>query len=208
LDLRWQQRSKSERRWVESYLRWLENGQNPEQASEMMAGLQTANEKCGYLLDWVRTQARHYRNLGKTVAILGGDHSTPLGLMEVLGQDLDSFGILHIDAHMDLRNAYEGFDYSHASIMFNALRIPSLSRLVQVGIRDYCPAEKECAEQDHVGEPKTREEEYGPGGIGQAREFTEVSETGHAHHGSQRRDDDPFMHRAARVVVVEPELHA
>ena len=148
LDLRWQQRSKSERRWVESYLRWLENGQNPEQASEMAAGLQTANEKCGYLLDWVRTQARHYRNLGKTVAILGGDHSTPLGLMEVLGQDLDSFGILHIDAHMDLRNAYEGFDYSHASIMFNALRIPSLSRLVQVGIRDYCPAEKECAEQD------------------------------------------------------------
>ena len=41
-----------------------------------------------------------------------------------------------------------------------------------------------------------------------AREFTEVSETGHAHHGSQRRDDDPFMHRAARVVEVEPELHA
>ena len=32
--------------------------------------------------------------------------------------------------------------------MFNALKIPSLSRLVQVGIRDYCPAEKECADQD------------------------------------------------------------
>lgn len=148
IDLRWQQSSKSERRWVESYLRWLEHGQNPEHRSEMAEGLRTANEKCGYLLDWVKSQARHYRNLGKTVAILGGDHSTPLGLMEVLGQDLDSFGILHIDAHMDLRNAYEGFTYSHASVMFNALQIPTLQRLVQVGIRDFCPAEKELADQD------------------------------------------------------------
>ncbi|MFM8960365.1 MAG: arginase family protein, partial [Bacteroidota bacterium] len=58
------------------------------------------------------------------------------------------FGILQIDAHMDLREAYEGFRYSHASIMFNALQIPSLTSLVQVGIRDYCPAEKELAQED------------------------------------------------------------
>ncbi|HVA99402.1 MAG TPA: arginase family protein, partial [Bacteroidia bacterium] len=40
-----------------------------------------------------------------------------------------------------LRDAYEGFEFSHASIMFNALKIKQVSKLVSVGIRDYCEAE-------------------------------------------------------------------
>ncbi len=45
---------------------------------------------------------------------------------------------------MDLRKAYEGFNYSHASIMYNALEeIPELKKLVQVGIRDYCEEERD-----------------------------------------------------------------
>ena len=51
------------------------------------------------------------------------------------------FGILQIDAHCDLRKAYEGFTYSHASIMYNALKLPAVGRLVQVGVRDYCDEE-------------------------------------------------------------------
>ncbi len=52
------------------------------------------------------------------------------------------FGILQIDAHADLRVAYEGFTYSHASIMYNVLgNIPQVKKLVQVGIRDYCDEE-------------------------------------------------------------------
>ena len=47
-------------------------------------------------------------------------------------------GVLHLDAHADLRDAYEGFTWSHASIMFNVLeRIPQVKKLVQVGIRDF-----------------------------------------------------------------------
>ena len=49
----------------------------------------------------------------------------------------EDFGILQIDAHMDLRKAYEGFEHSHASIMYNALKLPAISKLVQVGIRDF-----------------------------------------------------------------------
>lgn len=42
----------------------------------------------------------------------------------------------------DLREAYQGLNYSHASIMFNALNeIPQLTKLVQIGVRDYCHAE-------------------------------------------------------------------
>jgi agmatinase len=61
--------------------------------------------------------------------------------MQALAEKNPSFGILHIDAHADLRQAYEGFEYSHASIMFNAIKLPQISHLVQVGIRDYCEAE-------------------------------------------------------------------
>jgi agmatinase len=78
---------------------------------------------------------------GKTVGLLGGDHSTPLGFLRALAKRHESFGILHIDAHMDLRIAFEGFTYSHASIMYNALQLPNISTLVQVGIRDFCEEE-------------------------------------------------------------------
>jgi agmatinase len=58
--------------------------------------------------------------------------------MKAVAEKYGDFGILQIDAHCDLREAYEGFVYSHASIMYNALReIPELKKLVQVGVRDY-----------------------------------------------------------------------
>ncbi|MDX5346515.1 MAG: arginase family protein, partial [Hymenobacteraceae bacterium] len=53
------------------------------------------------------------------------------------------------DAHADLRDAYEGFEFSHASIMFNALKVPQVKKLVQVGIRDICQAEAELVEQSN-----------------------------------------------------------
>ncbi len=79
---------------------------------------------------------------GKLIGILGGDHSTPLGLMQALAKRHGAFGILQIDAHADLRENYEGFTYSHASIMWNALKIPQVEKLVQVGIRDYAVEER------------------------------------------------------------------
>ena len=74
---------------------------------------------------------------GKIPAVLGGEHSTPLGLIEALNERYEHFGILQIDAHADLRVAYEGFSQSHASIMDNVLKnCSNMQKLVQVGIRD------------------------------------------------------------------------
>jgi agmatinase len=74
---------------------------------------------------------------GKIPAVLGGEHSTPLGLIEALNEKYEHFGILQIDAHADLRVAYEGFVQSHASIMDNVLNnCANMQKLVQVGIRD------------------------------------------------------------------------
>lgn len=90
-------------------------------------------------------QVKHYAleiiNSGKIIGGIGGDHSTPLGIIQAIANKYDGFGILQLDAHCDLRNAYEGFEFSHASIMYNALKISQVSKLVQVGIRDYCEEE-------------------------------------------------------------------
>ena len=54
------------------------------------------------------------------------------------------FGVLHIDAHADLRRAYQGFTQSHASIMYNVMTDPlKPKKLVQIGIRDFCEEEYE-----------------------------------------------------------------
>jgi agmatinase len=107
---------------------------------------------------------------GKLVGVLGGDHAVPYGAIARLAEDHAAFGILHVDAHCDLRDAYEGFAWSHASIMFNVLRdVPQVKRLVQVGIRDFAKAEADLvaasggrvvmfrdadlAERAFVGEP-------------------------------------------------------
>jgi agmatinase len=63
--------------------------------------------------------------------------------MHALADQHEEFGILQIDAHADLREAYEGFTYSHASIMYNALKLKQVKRLVQVGIRDIAESEVE-----------------------------------------------------------------
>jgi len=101
------------------------------------------NEGCETLNIYIKSVADQLLDSGKTVGLLGGDHSTPLGLMRALAERYNDFGILHIDAHADLRKAYEGFTYSHGSIMYNALKLPAITRLVQVGVRDYCEEELE-----------------------------------------------------------------
>jgi agmatinase len=91
--------------------------------------------------EWVKERCLFYLEQGKTVGLIGGDHSTPLGMVNALSEIHDEFAILQIDAHADLRIAYEGFEFSHASIMYNALKNNKVSKLVQVGIRDYCEEE-------------------------------------------------------------------
>jgi len=94
------------------------------------------------LIDWLQKVTKRYLDEGKKVAIIGGDHSCPLGYIKALSEKHNSFGILQIDAHADLREAYEGFTYSHASIMYNVLKeVPQVSKLIQIGTRDYCDEE-------------------------------------------------------------------
>lgn len=116
----------------------LEQGEQIESHPELVQLLQAINQECQTVNQWLYEQAQKAIAQGKQVGVVGGDHSVPLGYLQALADQYPDFGILHIDAHADLRDAYEGFEFSHASIMFNALQLPQISKLVQVGVRDLC----------------------------------------------------------------------
>ena len=104
------------------------------------------NEGCMSMNANVGAQASRWLDAGKTVGLVGGDHSTPYGLIRALGARHAAFGILHVDAHCDLRDAYEGFEFSHASIMFNVLRdVPQVTKIAQVAVRDFSESEAALA---------------------------------------------------------------
>ena len=127
----------------------LESGSVIEHHPGLQKDLDKINYACSDMVEAVREKTLHWLNHGKKVVLLGGDHSTPLGYYRALAEKHDNFGILHLDAHMDLRIAYEGFTYSHASIMYNALQIPHISKIVQVGIRDFCEQEVEVVKKEN-----------------------------------------------------------
>ena len=125
-------------------IRRMENGEKVKPDDPLLIKI---NEACENLNVYIKSTTLKYLKEGKLVGILGGDHSTPLGFIRALSQQYDRFGILQIDAHADLRKAYEGFSYSHASIMYNALKLPAVNRLIQVGIRDFCAEELQVIER-------------------------------------------------------------
>lgn len=130
------------RKEAELYINYISQGEVVADNKFMCKTLKEINEGSLFLNDWVYQQTKELMDAGKLVALLGGDHSTPFGYFKAIADRYTEFGILQIDAHCDLRMAYEGFKYSHASVMYNALEeIPQLKKLVQVGIRDFCEEE-------------------------------------------------------------------
>jgi agmatinase len=101
------------RKEAELYISFISEEEDLEQNQFMCKTLREVNEGSVFMNNWVYEQTSELLAKGKLV-----------------------------DAHCDLRKAYEDFNYSHASIMYNALEeVPQLTRLVQVGIRDYCDEE-------------------------------------------------------------------
>ncbi|GHE63898.1 agmatinase family protein [Roseivirga thermotolerans] len=139
----WYSLGKELRAKSEQYIEWLEEGSDPEQEEYMLKILAEVNRECAQLMEYVEQECTYWQEQGKLTVLLGGDHSTPLGHIRMCAKRHANLAILQIDAHADLRIAYEGFEYSHASIMYNALKTPEIKKLVQVGIRDYCEQEAE-----------------------------------------------------------------
>lgn len=118
--------------------------------------LNEVNAACEEMTEWTYQQSKEILAQGKLLGLVGGDHSSPLGSIRAVSEKhKGDFGVLHIDAHADLRKAYQGFIQSHASIMYNVMTSDfKPKKLVQVGIRDFSEEEYEFS-QDKSNNVKT-----------------------------------------------------
>jgi agmatinase len=132
------------------YIAYLENGGKLEDSKPFQETVSAISEAQNALKENLLSRAKQLIEEGKIVGVLGGEHSTPLGLIQAIDALGKPFGVLQIDAHADLRDAYEGFEQSHASIMFNVLKTcPNMHKLVQVGIRDIAQSEVDLIENSN-----------------------------------------------------------
>lgn len=137
------------RKEAELYIDYISKGEVVGNNQFMCRTLKEVNEGGHFLNNWVYQQSKALLDSGKLVGLLGGDHSTPLGYIKAIAEKEGDFGIIQIDAHCDLREGYEGFTYSHASIMYNVLNeTPQVQRLVQFGIRDYSLGEHQFVKEN------------------------------------------------------------
>lgn len=130
-----------------------EGGAGPEDAADAArvdaAGLQVSK--------YVHAEATSILSDGKVPVVLGGEHAVSFGAIAACAAAHDHLGVLQIDAHMDLRDRFEGFRTSHASIMHRVLtEIPRVGRLVQVGIRDFGEGEWNLAREHGAEKPDGR----------------------------------------------------
>ncbi len=140
------------RRWNaeanEASLPVIQAGGVVEGNAELVTALAKVNELSGKVNDFVHAECARLIAADKIVGLVGGDHAVPFGCIRAHAERYEGVGVLHFDAHCDLRPAYEGFEFSHASIMRNVVdRIPGVGRLVQVGIRDFSEEELAFIEQ-------------------------------------------------------------
>ena len=120
------------------------------QADETFGGAEL-DAACQRINEIVRNQADGHLRAGKQVGVLGGDHSVSYGTIEAHLDKYTGMGILQIDAHCDLRNAFDDITFSHASIMYNVLENLGAAKLIQVGVRGLCEFEGEyLAQSDRV----------------------------------------------------------
>jgi agmatinase len=113
---------------------WNTNAKLAEAAEKVNSYSQQVN-------DYVYQQTKKCLASGKKFGLVGGDHSSPFGAIQAFLEYHPNMSILHVDAHADMRTAYEGFEHSHASIMQNVITKTPLKKLVQIGIRDFCEDE-------------------------------------------------------------------
>ncbi len=89
----------------------------------------------------------------KFVVTLGGDHSVSIGAIKAHANHFKNVSILHLDAHADMRDSYEGNIYSHASVMARAKEVTN--NIVSVGIRSMDISERDQLEKNKLFLAKT-----------------------------------------------------
>lgn len=87
------------------------------------------------VLDMIYGAAQEVLAQNKRWFGIGGEHLVTYPAMRAYAEKYPDLGILHFDAHADLRNDYLGEKFSHATVLRRCVELISPDRLVQVGIR-------------------------------------------------------------------------
>jgi len=87
---------------------------------------------------------------GEANIFLGGDHSVSYPIVKTISKHHQNFDILHIDAHTDLYDSFEGDRHSHACPFARIMEDGLCKRLIQVGIRTLTKHQREQAEKYKV----------------------------------------------------------
>ncbi len=83
----------------------------------------------------IEREVRLIAAAGRPAILLGGDHSVTYPILRAIGPLYPKLTVLHIDAHADLYDSFEGDRYSHACPFARVMEEKLASHLVQVGIR-------------------------------------------------------------------------
>ena len=101
----------------------------------------------GPMTERVRDAVATYLDMGKTVGLLGGEHSITIGSVQAHVEAYPSLSVLYLDAHADLRNEYMGTPYGHASA---ARRVFECCPLSLAGVRSLCQEEHDFIRKNNV----------------------------------------------------------
>ena len=99
---KWAKESEKYKSLAQPIIEALENGEVIESLPGLQSDLDKINKVCKNLKEEVKERVLYWAKKGKKVALLGGDHSTPLGYYDALASQHKEFGLLLLDAHMDL----------------------------------------------------------------------------------------------------------
>ena len=92
----------------------------------------------GPMTERVRGAVAEYLDTGKTVGLLGGEHSITIGSVQAHIEVYPSLSVLYLDAHGDLRDEYMGTPFGHASA---ARRAYECCPIALAGVRSLCQEE-------------------------------------------------------------------
>jgi agmatinase len=92
--------------------------------------------------------AKELVDMNKRVVLLGGEHTTSIGMVKALNESYEKLSVLQLDAHADLRDSYQESKYSHACTM---RRIGEIAPFVGVGIRNLSLEEHEFVGKKKIG---------------------------------------------------------
>jgi arginase len=99
------------------------------------AGDVILSDDAGAMRAAIETRVREIARSGRKPLILGGDHSITYPALRAFSGRAETPAVLHLDAHADLYDQFEGDRFSHASPFARIMEERLASRLIQVGIR-------------------------------------------------------------------------